>query len=370
MGDKAEKKLRKKERKFRKKKMRKLRVLKLVTWLGIVGLFVGYHYFWVNSVMSIQIQMGDGNGSSGAPMAALSWGMNSRQYDPNQTNGDEYNNGDGDDGGDNPFGAIEELMGGVMDPEAMANWNISEAFNDVTTNQTLVAQLAQYIGPNPTPEQVLAALGNATIPRNLIQPFYESFWRDQMVDAVPPQWEEPISVGIGYNGSVAVKNLAVYVDSEVGDHRNRLATENLTTLPSGGTFNISITLAEAFTGFIQAQYEFLANATYEAAVSGNPHFMDMLAMNIFWALGNASFFLHIGVEAQVGWYPLELQASVNMTSFMSMMEGGGEGGQDGQQGPRASNIECELAALNWPDFTGVTQGTLAYDRLRYAGGWS
>ena len=272
----------------RDKRMRALDVIRMVAWISLIGGGLYYHYLCLGGLTKFTIA-GDFNN-----LIPQSLGLN-------QT-----------------VDSITKMMSSFVDPvfANKSSLNVTHAFELVLNNQTEIQPLLDYMNtPSLTMPQFWNTLQNSTTPREILDNLYEAFWRVELPLIFPPEFYQPQYFFVGYNGSIPITNILVYIDlSSEGTVRVLSNVEN--QLTGGQNLTISLTIGDFLQALVQVSYHALVNATYNAILVGGTYFYEYIGEYLQAALNSIQLFGSFGLQASVGLIPANVTASVDLTPII------------------------------------------------------
>ena len=282
----------------RRRKIQRIGLLKIFVWFGFFLVPLFYQYAYINSLRNVTISF-----EPEFPFPARLSSININA----QTNTSEF---DITDLIDEVKKYTNSFIGPILDVNS--GLNVTKAFGNVLKNSTIITPLRNFLGqPIANLNDLLNALRNYTVPREIIDPIYESIFRWEIPKLFPSSWDDLVYFYIGYDGIFPITNVKVKIDLIYGEPI-RLIQSTTNTLSKGDKLAMSIKIATFLQGILQSTYRILVNATYKSTIAGGFFFYEHIVEYLKTEFLDIGLWLSLGIHADLGILPLNFNVSVDL----------------------------------------------------------
>ncbi len=291
-----------KEKAFkRKKKIQRIGLLKIVVWIGLFITPILYQYAYFNSLKNVTFSL---EPTIPFPARMASMSINAQTNVSSMSKFDVYD----------LVAEVQEYANSFIEPllDLSSGLNVTQAFGNVLINNTIIAPLSNFLGhPIANLSDLMTALRNYTVPREIIDPIYESVFKWEIPKLLPSSWDDLVYFYIGYEGIFPITNVNVEVDLIYGEPI-RLIQSATTTLSKEESLGMSIKVATLVQGILQSTYRVLVNATYNSIIAGGFFFYEHIIEYLKTEFLDIGLWLSLDVYANLGILPINFNVKVDL----------------------------------------------------------
>lgn len=291
-----------KEKAFkRRKRIQRIGLLKIFVWIGLFITPLLYQYAYFNSLKNVTFSL-----EPTIPHPARMANMNINAQ-TNISSISEFNVYD-------LVAEVQEYANSFIEPilDEDSSLNVTKAFGNVLINNTIITPLSNFLGqPITNLNDLMTALRNYTVPREIIDPIYEAVFRWEIPKLFPSYWDNLVYFYIGYEGIFPITNVNVEVDLIYGDPI-RLIQSASSMFSKGDSLAISIKVATLVQEILQSTYRVLINATYKSIIAGGFFFYEDFVEYLKTEFLDIGLWLSLGVHANLGILPINFNVSVDL----------------------------------------------------------
>jgi len=288
-----------KEKAFkRRKKIQRIGLLKIFVWIGLFITPLLYQYAYFNSLKNVSFSL-----EPNIPFPARMANVNINAQ-TNSSGFDVYN----------LVAEVQEYVNSFIEPilDVSSGLNVTQAFGNALINSTIITPLSNFLGrPIANLDDLMNALRNYTVPREIIDPIYESVFKWEIPKLLPSVWDDLVYFYIGYDGIFPITNVNVEIDLIYGDPI-RLIQSASNTLSKGESLAVSITIASLVQGILQSTYRVLVNATYKSILAGGFFFYENIIDYLKTEFLDIGLWLSLVFRANLGILPIKFHVSVDL----------------------------------------------------------
>ncbi len=291
-----------KEKAFkRRKKIQRIGLLKIFVWVGLFITPILYQYAYFNSLKNISFSL-EPTIPHPARMANLN--LNAQTNFSSITEFNVYDLVD----------EVQEYANSFIEPilDLNSGLNVTQAFGNVLINNTIITPLSNFLGyPITNLSDLIKALRNYTVPREIIDPIYEAVFKWEIPKLFPSSWDDLIYFYIGYEGIFPISNVNIEVDLIYGKPI-RLIQSATSTFSKGESLGMSIKVATLIQEILQSTYRVLVNSTYNSIIAGGFFFYEHIIEYIKTEFLDIGLWLSLDVHASLGILPINFNVKVDL----------------------------------------------------------